>query len=97
MVEVSLSEIECCSCHITFWVTAMHKERLLSSKESFFCPVGHSMVYGGKTDAAIIKEKEAALAAKQQEIYDLHLKLNTQEHEIKKLEKKIRKEKKAEG
>lgn len=51
---------ECCSCHVTFYVTKdFHQEKLDHRHErrgTFYCPNGHSQHYLGQTD--VEKERE---------------------------------------
>lgn len=56
MMEVITKEHECVTCHITFWITQSHNNRLLETKESFYCPNGHSQSYKGKSDAQQCRE-----------------------------------------
>jgi len=47
---------KCCNCDMLFWITKKHHDALILSKESFYCPNGHSQSYTGKTDAQKLKE-----------------------------------------
>lgn len=49
---------ECPSCHLLFWMSQDHHNRLVSSKKSFYCPNGHSQSYTGKTDKQKLIEAE---------------------------------------
>ena len=55
-MEVKLVEETCCSqgCGIMFWIGAEYRQRLVSTKQSFYCPNGHSMSYQGESDTAKI-------------------------------------------
>jgi len=58
MIPIDIEEIECCSCHVLFWVTKKHKAKLQDNKKTFYCPNGHSQSYTGKTDAQKLKEEK---------------------------------------
>jgi hypothetical protein len=51
----------CCAkgCGIAFALERSHHERLLSSKERFYCPNGHGMSYTGPSDAQKLKNAKA--------------------------------------
>lgn len=53
-IEIEL--IECCSCHIPFWVSVELIRSLKKSKDNFYCPNGHSQVFTGISDAQKIKD-----------------------------------------
>lgn len=55
-------EETCLTCKITFWITDGHRDVLRRMKTQFFCPNGHTQVYTGKSDALIIREKDAEIA-----------------------------------
>lgn len=48
---------ECPTCHILFAITEQHDNRLVNTKESAYCPSGHSWHYIGKTEAQRWKEQ----------------------------------------
>lgn len=49
-MDISITEICCCECKITFWITGHHNKELQSNHERFYCPNGHPQSYVGKTD-----------------------------------------------
>lgn len=55
---VELACEKCCSCDMLFWITKKHQDSLKLSKESFYCPNGHSQSYYGKTDKQKLKESQ---------------------------------------
>lgn len=58
-MNVNLIEMECPECHILFWITENHKARLVKSKETYFCPNGHTACFVGKSNKELlIEEKE---------------------------------------
>lgn len=76
MVEVKIIEETCCTdgCGIMFWIAEDFRNRLISTKRTFYCPNGHSMSYQGESDkqkiarlliekAQVIREKEIEIAA----------------------------------
>ena len=56
-MEVSIIEINCCECNVSFWVTEKHRQKLLRCQNSFYCPNGHSQHYTGKTKAEKAEEE----------------------------------------
>lgn len=54
--EIQLYREECCSCHLLFWISEEHHSRLRNTKETFYCPNGHSQSYDGKTSEQKLKE-----------------------------------------
>lgn len=58
-MNIDVERITCCKCFVAFWVSEEHKQKLVSSKNGFFCPNGHSQNFVGKTDADKTKEAEA--------------------------------------
>ncbi len=92
---------ECPSCHLLFWISLEHHNRLVKSKESFSCPNGHSQSYSGKTAEQKLKdcieEKERLRqywddsCAKSNEYYDNWKKVEKELKKIKKPKKKKRK------
>lgn len=80
LIKIELAE--CCKCHIPFWVSIETVERWRRSKETFYCPNGHSMSYQGKSDKQKIKE---ALDKADR----LQVCCSNKGEEIKKLEKSI--------
>lgn len=94
---VEIEKIECCQCHLLFWVTSDHKRRLVKSKESFYCPNGHSQSYVGKSDAEKLKDKEEyckrlqdSNARKEREKTSLRKSLISQKAHYGKLKKKLK-------
>jgi hypothetical protein len=55
-------EETCCNCGCTFFITKKHHQLLVDTKQTFYCPNGHTQSYTGKTDAQKLKEKEEELA-----------------------------------
>lgn len=53
-VNLEIVKEVCCSegCGIAFWIEKDYRDRLVSTKRSFYCPNGHSMSYQGESDAA---------------------------------------------
>lgn len=54
-MDVEITRITCARCKIAFWILKSHKERLLITKEDFFCPNGHCQRYTGETDTEKLK------------------------------------------
>ena len=56
--NIELEQMECPSCHLLYWISKAHRERLVKSKESFYCPNGHSASFMGKTDEQKYQEEK---------------------------------------
>lgn len=54
---------DCASCGMLFAFPAKWEDRLRQSKETFYCPHGHMMSFGGKTPTQEIREANAARIA----------------------------------
>lgn len=48
-LETEYKTITCYKCQVLFAVTAKHKQRLLDTGDSFWCPNGHSQCYTEST------------------------------------------------
>jgi len=78
--EIILNKHTCAThgCGITFWLEEGFEARRRADKEDFYCPNGHSLVYGGETAeqklARVIREKNEELRIKDAEIERLSLK-----------------------
>ena len=57
-MEIEQTEISCCECKVTFWVTKKHNEELLRCHNTFWCPNGHPQSYVGKSDTQKYKEEK---------------------------------------
>lgn len=70
-VAADLVVVECYRCHTTFAMTAFLDRQLRDDHDRlFWCPAGHSQVYGGKSEKKLLEEQlEAArsLAARESE------------------------------
>lgn len=53
---VTLQEIECCACGVTFaFPQRLHKE-CMSTGKAFYCPNGHSQVYREREEVRLSKQ-----------------------------------------
>jgi hypothetical protein len=50
-VTTLLSPCVCASCGVTFGLDSEHELKLRQSHAQFYCPNGHFLVFGGKTEA----------------------------------------------
>ena len=57
--------ISCGECGVRFAIETGHKQRLLETHDTWYCPNGHQRYYSGKSDAE--KAKDAAEAAAKRE------------------------------
>lgn len=71
-MDVKLSELACADCGVSFFITAEHQTQLRKNKKTFYCPLGHGNVYGGKTEEQRLRD---LLAEKTTKIYELEDKL----------------------
>ncbi len=95
MEAINISKIECCKCHVLFWVTTIHDDRLIETKETFYCPNGHPQSYQGKTDKQKLAE-EKQRSENFKNYYETECNFNTEERKkVKELKKEIAKYKKA--
>lgn len=70
-MEVEITRITCIVCKVSFWITTSHKNQLLKTKESFYCPNGHSQSYVGETDAQKLANAKYRLDKAEEEIKDI--------------------------
>ena len=68
MADVELVPVDCCSCHVIFWISKQHNARLVATKASFYCPSGHSMSYIGETDAQKLQKAQQTIQERDAEI-----------------------------
>lgn len=64
-VIVEMVTEECCACGVLFGMTKELNRRRMEDHKNFYCPMGHSQHYTGKTEAQKLKEE---LARKQQQL-----------------------------
>ena len=55
----TLTVIECAHCHMKFAMPEDFEQSLRRSHGGFFCPAGHSLVFNGKSDLELEREKRA--------------------------------------
>ncbi|KJL49518.1 hypothetical protein RS84_00231 [Microbacterium hydrocarbonoxydans] len=53
----TLTIVECPACHMDFGVTPQFVEARRNDHKSFYCPTGHSMNYGQKSEAEMLRER----------------------------------------
>jgi hypothetical protein len=56
-MEISITLLECCVCHIQFAISEEYKTSLKRSHNIFYCPKGHSQFYVVKSDIEQIREE----------------------------------------
>ena len=68
--EVELNKHTCAThgCGITFWLEEGYEDRRRADKGGFYCPNGHSHVYGGDTEEQRLRK---IIASKNSTIYGL--------------------------
>ena len=82
-MEVLLSEITCCNCKISFWITKGHDQELSESKKSFFCPNGHSQSYVGESYKTKFERERKASKSWEEDYNDMTDLLKKSENKIK--------------
>ena len=95
---IILEEKECPTCHLLYWISKAHNDRLRKSKNTFYCPNGHTASYPGKTDEQnYLEEKRKAeryiryYEEKAERVNQLNNIIRTQKGVITKLKKKGKK------
>lgn len=53
----TLTIVECPNCHMDFGVTPEFQAARRNDHRSFYCPAGHSMSYGQKSEAERLRER----------------------------------------
>lgn len=53
----TLSIIECPACHMDFGMTPQFEAARRDDHKSFYCPAGHSLSYGKKSEAERLREQ----------------------------------------
>lgn len=74
----------CCNCGIVFAITEERHERLVETKENFYCPNGHSQHYLGQSKDAQIEELKLSVQMRENQ-------LSEERRKREKLEKRIKK------
>ena len=86
--------VECCNCHVQFYMTHEHQRSLIASKETFYCPNGHPQSYTGKSDSKKISELKQKINVCSIRKNELLSELETKEKSIKAYKMLYAKEKK---
>jgi hypothetical protein len=63
--------IDCSNCGMQFGITADMERRLRESKQTFFCPSGHPLVFNGETEARKEQRLRQAAEARENRLRDL--------------------------
>jgi len=61
-MSVNMYEISCPNCGVVFIITKSFNDRLIESKNTFFCPNGHPQSYKGETDRDKLMRTERQLS-----------------------------------
>jgi hypothetical protein len=88
---------ECPSCGIPFAVTNLEQTRLRESKDTFYCPRGHSQSYRKGTADLLREQLEASrktVARQQEDINRIAAEKQAAENEARRLRQKRRKSEK---
>lgn len=56
-MDVPMSLVECAVCHIPFTMSADLNSKLRRCHNTFYCPVGHTQSYTGKSDLEKMREE----------------------------------------
>ncbi|MEK6879592.1 MAG: hypothetical protein AABY22_08295 [Nanoarchaeota archaeon] len=92
---VKIIQHECLTCHVLFWISEAHHNRLVSSKEGFYCPNGHCASFVGKTDVEKLKEVKEELNKNLEYTKNLEKTAEASYKREQELEKKLKECKKA--
>jgi len=65
-MDIKISQETCCNCNVIFWITTTHQKRLISCKNTFYCPNGHPQSYKGETDRDKLKQAEQNLVSERE-------------------------------
>ena len=90
-VHIKTTQNECPTCHLLFWISEAHHNRLVRSKEEFYCPNGHSALFTGKSDKQKLKEAEDELKKNLEYIQNLEKTAEASYKREIKLKKKLKK------
>ena len=60
-MNITVAEISCCNCGVSFWITTAHNKELISCHNSFYCPNGHRQSYVGETDKQKLEKLRSEL------------------------------------
>ena len=66
--NLSMVDVDCCKCGITFCVPHGFDRQRLKDKKSFYCPNGHGQIYKGESDAKKVERLQQRLEWKQSEV-----------------------------
>lgn len=56
-IFITLKSETCCNCGVVFGIESNHRQRLIETHASFYCPNGHSQHYTAKTEAEKLREE----------------------------------------
>lgn len=45
-IQIELERVTCCACGLVFGIEATHRENLINTGATFYCPSGHPLTYG---------------------------------------------------
>lgn len=82
-IKVKMAYEECCKCGVVFGIPQSLKDRLLSTKDFFYCPNGHAQQYVGEADRTKANrlEKELEEIKRWQQYYEHAFYEEQDEHE----------------
>ena len=94
-MHIKLKKINCANCNVLFYIEEGHNDRLLASKNTFYCPNGHRQSYEGKTDKEKLEDSQEEnnnfrrdLHYETLKVNKLNKELNIKKREIVQLKKK---------
>ncbi len=78
--NLSLTTETCCKCHVTFAMPTSWRDHYLKTRDSFYCPAGHSQHYTAETEEERLKRQVAQLQTRveRQEAYEVTLRQSNQ-------------------
>jgi hypothetical protein len=90
--QLAFETIECCNCGVIFAVLDDFKRNLHKTKQSFYCPNGHSQSYTESTAEKLRKElaaKEQALAWEKERTASLNKQLTKERKASARLKRRV--------
>lgn len=56
-MDISIIEVSCYKCGVSFWLTQQYDDQLRDCHNDFYCPNGHAQHYVAKSEAEKAKEE----------------------------------------
>ena len=86
----TLVTTECCACGITFAVPRWWDQKRRATHEDFYCPNGHNLSYGAKSDADRARDAKQAQAVAEARARQLRADLDLEQARLARLKKRVK-------